>query len=244
MKKIFFFIILSELLLSLTISVERNKNSIIPYYLRLGSNETLITFKTSFNTLTHSKSVSAHLHLYLKLFSKETNSITNSNTKNKKNTFSYQYKTSLGLTSRDKKPSLQLKNSLKLNVKNFTLYEEITPAIPAFYKESTTLQFKHKNKIFFITKSFIYKTKGMNYSFGIDFYKILLPKFVKIITFSINGNTSIKPLFYSYTVSTSYRFSLMHKKYFYLNLNPYILISKDYNFKIKPAVKFSLNYDF
>jgi len=245
MKKIIFFIILSEVLLSLTLSIERNKNSIIPYYLRLGSNETLITLKTSYDTLTHKASASANLHVYIKLFEKEKKGSKNfKNSNNKNSIYQFDYKSSLGIKSKNKKPSLSLKNSLKITFNNFTFYEEITPYIPCFYTESTTLEYKTKNKVLFFNKSFIYKTAGMNYSLGINFYKLLLPKYVNSITFSINGNTSKRPIFYSYNISTSYRFPLFHKKYFYFSLNPYILISKDYAYKIKPAINLSLNYNF
>ncbi len=242
MKKIIFFIILSEVLFSLTLMVERNKNSIIPYNLRLGSNETLLNFSASYDTLTHKSDISANLHLYIKLYSKEkTENIKN---KNKTKTLFYQYKSGLGIKTINKKLSLEFKNSFKLKYKKFILYEEFRPAIPFFFHESTTLEYKYNDKMFFLNKSFTYKTAGMNYSLGINFYKLFLPKFVRTITFSLNGNTSTPPLIYYYKISTSYRFSLMHKKYFFLNINPYILISKTYNFKIKPAIKFSLNYDF
>ena len=241
MKKLFFFVILSEVLFSLTISIERNKNSIIPYYLKLGNNETLLSISNNYDTLTHKYSISANLHLYIKLFSKE--KIIKKQKKNL-NLHYYQFKSSLGIRLIHKKPAIELKNSYKLHYKNFILYESITPSIPIFYKEKTIFQYKRNNKIFFIDKSFIYKKSGMDYSFGINIYKLYLPKFVRTVTFSLNGNTSIKPFIYSYSISTSYRFSIMHKKDFYLNINPYILISKNYNFKIKPAAKLSLNYDF
>ena len=246
MKKKLIFIILSELLSALTISVERNKNSVIPYYLRLGSNETLITLTSSYDTLSHKASISTHLHLYIKLFEKEKNIKKYKNPKSEKKSYQYKYnyKSRLGLRLKNKKPSLSLKNSLKITFNDFTFYEEITPSIPAFYTESTTLEYKINNKVLFFNKSFTYKSAGMGYSLGINFYKLLLPKFVNSITFSANGNTSIRPILYSYNISTSYRFTLMNKKYLYLNINPYILISKDYDFKIKPAIKFSLNYDF
>jgi len=240
MKKIIFFIILSEVLFSL--NIERNKNSIIPYYLRLGSNETLITLKASFNTLTHKVSQSAHLHLYIKLFSKNIKK-SNSNTKTKKSLYSYQYKTRLGIKTRNKTPSLELKNSLKFNFKNFTFYEELTPALPIYYKESTTLEYNKNNKVFFINKSFHYKTKGMDYSLGVNFYK-LYPKIIRTINITLNGNTSTNPFIYSYNLSTSYKFTIFNKKYLYLEITPYILFSKQYNFHIKPAANFSLNYDF
>ena len=95
MKKIIFFIILSEVLFSLTLMVERNQNSIIPYDLRLGSNETLLNFSASYDTLTHKSDISANLHLYIKLYSKEkTENIKN---KNKTKTLFYQYKSGLGI---------------------------------------------------------------------------------------------------------------------------------------------------
>jgi len=242
MKRVIFFIILSEVLLALNIFVERNKNSIIPYYLRLGSNETLINLSLSYDTLTHEVSTSAHLHLYIKLFEKEEKK-TKKTSKNQ-TLYEYQYKFRLGLKSRNEKPAIELKNSWKITFNKFTFYEEITPFIPAFYQEKTTLEYKLHRKVLFFNKSFIYKKKGMNYSFGINFFKLSLPTSVKTITFSINGNTATYPLCYSYKISTSYRFSLFKKKYFYLNINPYILSSKDYDYKIKPAINFSINYDF
>lgn len=244
MKKIFIiFVILSEMLFALTISIERNKNSIIPYYLKLGQNETLLSISNNYDTLTHKDSMSANLHLYIKLFSKKK---TIKKIKNKKHLYirAYQFKSSLGIRLIHKKPSLELKSSYKLTYKNIILYEQITPAIPIFYKEKTIFQYKYNNKIFFIDKSFTYKKSGMDYSFGINTYGIYLPKFVRSVTFSLNGNTSIKPFIYSYNISTSYRFSIMNKKDLYLNINPYILISKKYHFKIKPAAKFSINYNF
>ena len=242
MKKLIFFIILSEVLFSLTISIERNKNSIIPYYLRLGSNETLLSLSARYDTLTHKSSFLANLHLYIKLFSKtNTKKIKH---KNKNKTFLYQYKSRLGIKTINKKLSLEFKNSYKIKYNKFTFYEEISPAIPFFVHESTTLEYKYNDKMFFLNKSFTYKKAGMDYSFGINFYKLFLPKFVRTITFSLNGNTSTNPFIYSYEISTSYRFSILHKKYLFLNINPYILISKAYDFKIKPAIKLSLNYNF
>ena len=242
MKKFIFFIILSELLLSLTISIERNKNSIIPYYLRLGSDKTLITFISSYDTLTHQTTTTAHLHVYIKLFSKKITKTTKNTPKKPK--YTYQYKSNLGIKTINKKLSLEFDNSFKYNINNFTLYEEIAPAIPFFYKENTTLELHQKNKVFFISKTFTYNVNGMDYSLGIDTYKIFLPKFINTITFSLNGNTTLKPLIYSYNISTSYRRMLFGKKYIYLNINPYILVSKDYEYKIKPAINISINYNF
>ena len=244
MKKLFFFVILSEVLFALTISIQRNDNSIIPYNLRLGSNETLITFSSKYDTLTHKSSISAHLHLYIKLFSKEKRNKIKNKDSNQTKFFTYKYKSSLGIRMRDKVPHIELKNSFKFNYKRWTFYEEITPALPMYYNEQSVLEYRYNNKMFFINKTFTYKKNGMDYSFGIDFYKLYLPKFVRTVSVSLNGNTSKAPFIYSYNISTSYRFSIMHKKYFYLNINPYILISKKYNFKIKPAIKLSLNYDF
>lgn len=242
MKKIFFFVILSEVLFGLSISIERNRNSIIPYYLRLGSNETLLSLSAGYDTLTHKTSLSTNLHLYLKLYSKK--KIKKIKNKNKTKSFTYQYKTRLGIKTRNKKPSLELKNSFKFIYKKFTFYEEITPAVPVYYQEKTVLEYKLKNRLFFINKSFKYKTAGMDYAFGTEFYRLFLPKFIRNITLSLNGNTSKKPFIYSYNLSTSYRFSIMHKKYFYININPYLLASKDYHYKLKPAASISINYDF
>jgi len=241
MKKIIFFIILSEVLFCL--NIERNKNSIIPHFLRLDTNETLLTLKTSYDTLTHKTSFSAHLHLYIRLFSKKITKTKNFNNNTQKHIYTYQYKSKLGIRLRNKVPSVEYKNSFKFSFKNFIFYEEITPAVPVYYNENTTFEYIKNNKVFFITKSFTYNVKGMDYSFGINFYKIL-PKIVKTLTFSLNGNTSQRPFIYSYKLSTSYRLTLFKKKYFYMNINPYILCSKEYNFHIKPAINLSINYDF
>ncbi len=246
MKNIIFFVILSEVLFSLTLMVERNQNSIIPYYLRLDTNETLITLSSSYDSLTHKKSVSAHLHIYIKLFSKEKTKKTsdiNETSKAQKTSYTYKINSNLGIKMRNKKPCVQLKNTYTALYGKFTFYEEITPAIPFYFNENTALEYKINNKMFFINKSFSYKQKGMTYSLGIHFYKIF-SEFVRTMTLSLNGNTSTDPFIYFYNISTTYRVSLMHKKYFYLSIKPYILISKKYNFKAKPAFKASINYDF
>ncbi len=241
MKKIYFFIILSELLFSL--SIERNKNTFIPSFLRLGSNETLIHFSTSYDTLTHKSNFHANIHLYLKLFSKKKTKTIKKTSDNKKNILIYCFKSRLGIKEKNKKPLLEFKNSFKLTYKNIIFYEEITPAVPFYYKEKTDLELKNKNIAYILSKSYSYKQKGINYSFTTSFFK-LFKKFTKTINFSINGNTSKKPVIYSYNLSTSYRFILFNKQYLYININPYILCSKDYSFKIKPAFFISLNYDF
>ena len=241
MKKILFFIILSEVLFALNIVVERNKNSILPYYLRLGSTESLLSISVKYDTLSHKISPSAKAHIYIRLYSKTKQKI--KQIKNSEIKKTYEIKSKLGLKLRDKIPSVELKNSFKYTYKKLIFYEEVRIYAPFYYKESTTLEFNNQNKLFYITKTYEKDQDGINYSLGIDFYKIFT-KFVKTVNFEINGNTQLKPIFYSYTFSTSYRFALFNKKYFYLNINPYVLISKQYNFKLKPAFSISINYDF
>jgi hypothetical protein len=116
-----------------------------------------------------------------------------------------------------------------------------------YYEESITFAY-------FITLKKTYST-----SLNISTNKDVLPTKYYSLNFSVSklqnqligsygytlgGSTDKNPFIYYHKIFLNIRKSLFHKKYLFVDIMPYILISKDYNFKIETALYSSLNVEF
>jgi hypothetical protein len=106
--------------------------------------------------------------------------------------------------------------------------------------------FKHLKNIFganlnISTDKENFPTKYYSLNFSVSNFK---RKFISSYGYEIGGNTDNNPFIYYHKLFINFRKTLFNKKYIYLELMPYFLISKDYDFKLKPAVSSSINIKF
>jgi hypothetical protein len=86
-----------------------------------------------------------------------------------------------------------------------------------------------------------FPTKYYSLNFSLSHFKT---KIISSFGYEIGGSSSDNPFIYYHKLFINFRKTLFNKKYIYLELMPYVLISKDYNFKLKPAVSSSINIKF
>jgi hypothetical protein len=86
--------------------------------------------------------------------------------------------------------------------------------------------------------------------FPIKYYSLnfsvsnLFQKFIRSFGYTLGGNTGDNPFIYYHKLYFNFRKALFNRKYIFLEVTPYILISKNYNYKIKPAIASSINIKF
>jgi hypothetical protein len=115
------------------------------------------------------------------------------------------------------------------------------------YEESLNIAyFKHLNHIYgskfnISTNKDDFPVKQYSINFFISKFK---NKILGAYGYNIGGSTDKKPVIYYHKFFIDFRRTLFNKKYIFLEVIPYILISKEYNYNIKPAVYSSLNIKF
>jgi hypothetical protein len=116
-----------------------------------------------------------------------------------------------------------------------------------YFEESINFAyFKHLKHTYGIklnisTDKYDFPTKYYSLNFSISNLK---QKNITSYGYTTGGETKKNPLIYYHKIYIDLRKSLFNKKYIFLDITPYILISKDYNYKIKPAVSSSVNIKF
>jgi hypothetical protein len=86
-----------------------------------------------------------------------------------------------------------------------------------------------------------FPTKYYSLNFSISNLK---QKNITSYGYTTGGETKKNPLIYYHKIYIDLRKSLFNKRYIFLDITLYILISKDYNYKIKPAISSSVNIKF
>jgi hypothetical protein len=116
-----------------------------------------------------------------------------------------------------------------------------------YYNESINFAyFKHLRHTYGInlnisTNQEDFPTKYYSLNFSIsNFFK----KSIRSLGYIIGGNTKDNPFIYYHKLYFNFRKALFNRKYIFLELTPYILFSKDYDYKIKAAISSSINVKF
>jgi len=86
-----------------------------------------------------------------------------------------------------------------------------------------------------------FHTKHYSLNFSLSKFK---KKFISSFGYEIGGDTNNHPFIHYQKTYTNFRIALFNKKFIFLDLTPYLLYSKEYDFKIKFALSTSLNIKF
>jgi hypothetical protein len=264
MKKLILFVIIINLFGAVNennssktvIGIKKNLidkvNYFIPDFLKISSETSFFSFKISYDTLTK-KTPSASLKVNIKLpefFIKKVKTKTRrKKSKKATETSSFVFKI---------RPILRLK-------KNFLFIETIAEYKKRFLNKAFGIGNKIKyylNNNFEESLNFIflrYLKHTHSIQLNITATKKDLPdkhyylnyslsnfktKFISSYGYKTGGETDKKPFIYYHRVYINFRKILFNKKYIFLNITLYILVSKDYNFKPKPAISSSINIKF
>ncbi|WP_456479558.1 hypothetical protein [Nautilia sp.] len=110
--------------------------------------------------------------------------------------------------------------------------------------ENTAFTVKKDSLLFKINKSFSSTEPGnMHYYYGTYLYNDYI-KFIRIYGFEMGGETDLKPVLYYYKLFFTYRHVLFNKRYMFLEFSPYILFSKEHEYRFKTFANISINFRF
>jgi hypothetical protein len=116
-----------------------------------------------------------------------------------------------------------------------------------YYEESIKFAYlKHLQQIYSITLEFstnkdILPQKNYSLTFSISKLQKI---YIKSLGYKIGGNTKENPVIYYHKLYFDFRRKLFNKKYLFLEITPYLLLSRDYHYKLEPAVYSSINIKF
>jgi hypothetical protein len=222
-------------------------NAIMPEYLQAEPKENMFNFSVSYDTYTKK----THSKLNLRLFFPSVEGQYSKSTLTKTKTIKIKLLPILQIYK--KLPCLTLKGSL--SIKNETLLKNVTFNETIYYyttfteyKEITTLAFNRfvdiNNLTFKISKTYLSTDKkNISYVFGLYYY-IDFYKFIRIYGYEMGGQRKKDPFIYYYKLFFTYRHILFNKRYIFLELTPYLLVSKEFNFNPKIFASASFNVKF
>ncbi len=227
----------------------KNYNALMPNFLNVSPQESLIKFSLSYDTQQKKLQSNLNARLILPSFERQITKIKLNNATTK--TFSIKltpivriYKS---LLTPIIKNSLTFKNDLL--IKSFTFNETIYfYFIFNEYKEISTVAIKRfmtmNNVMLKISKTY-YSTQKSNlyYLFGLYYYT---QNIKKITTYGVEltGDRKHLPFIYSYKVFITYRHLIFGNKFTYFDITPYLQSSKEWQYGIKPFLSVSFNVRF
>jgi hypothetical protein len=226
-------------------------NAIMPEYLQAEPSESM--FFVSFGYDFHSKKLFSKLNTKLVFPALESEYSKSTFTKTNIKTKIIKFKLLPILHIYKQLPCLTLKGSITLQsnslLKNIVLNETIYYYTTyTEYKEITTLTYKKfieiNNLSFKASKTYKSTDKAnINYLFGLYYYTDFY-KFIRIYGFETGGERKKDPFICYYKLFFTYRHILFNKRYIFLELTPYILVSKEFNFSPKIFASASFNVKF
>jgi len=253
MKKFIFFVIIPTFILAETTIVVKKSiisgvNYFLPDFLRIDKEKSLIKTSLSYDTLSHD--LNAHLSVRLRLpelIIKKTKSITTYNNKSQEKSLQIKLRPYLRLKSGKIKAfmgfHINYKDSQEIfkGVSNNFYYYPFEN----YWEESLSFLVSYKNNstsLTFSTNSDDVPT--ISYTYGI--YHIFISKKHELLNSGLefSGETHQYPVIYSYKLFLKYRHTLFHTKRMFYDITPYLLYSKEYDFKLKPALNVSIYYEF
>jgi len=222
-------------------------NAIMPEYLQAELKENMFSFSTGYDTYSKKN----YSKLNLRMFFPSIEGKYSKSTPTKTRTVKIKLLPILQIYKR--LPCLTLKGSL--TIKNETLLKYFTFNETVYYyttfteyKEITTLTFNRfvdiNNLTFKISKTYLSTDKSnMSYVFGLYYYTDFY-KFIRIYGYEAGGERKKDPFIYYYKFFFTYRHILFNKRYIFLELTPYLLVSKEFNFNPKLFASASFNVKF
>ena len=223
-----------------------NINNLTPDFLNISPKDSLIKFKIGYDSQNNKITQNLNLRLILPSYEKSATKIklntgTSKTYKFKVTPIIRMYKSTLTPVLKN---SFTYKNDLliKETVFNETIYYYF---FHNEYKEITSLAFKKfltfNNLMFKMSKTY-YSTQKSNlfYLFGLYFYT-KQKEYITTYGIELSGERKKLPFIYSYKFFTTYRHLIFNKKFFYIDITPYLQSSKKWNYKIKPFISISLN---
>ena len=227
----------------------KNYNALMPDYLQLSPEDSLLKFSLSYDTQYNKLTSNLNAKLIFPSFEKQITKVKiNTGT-----TKTYKFKITPILQVYKSTLTPVLKNSftythsllLQSIMFNETFYFYF---IHNDYKEITSLAFKkflnYNNLMFKISKTY-YSTQKSNlyYVFGIYYYT-QQKKDILTYGLELSGQRKKLPFIYAYKIFTTYRHLIFGDKFTYIDITPYLEASKDWHYQIKPYIKISFNLKF
>jgi hypothetical protein len=222
-----------------------------PKFLKISTESSFLNFRIYHDTLTQ-KTPKASIGINIKLpefFVKKISTKRKSNKITENSTFTLKIRPMLRIR---KKRIFFLQNIIEY--KKRILNNEYGIAntinyypIDGYYEESINFAyFKHLKHTYgssltISTNKDDFPTKYYALNFSISNFK---KKFIPSYGYEIGGNSIDNPFIYYHKIYINYRKKLFNKKYIFLKITPYIIISKEYKWKIKPAIASSINVKF
>ncbi|WP_457560933.1 hypothetical protein [Caminibacter sp.] len=222
-------------------------NAILPNYLQAEPKENMLNFSLGYDT--KNKKYFSRLNIRLIFPSLETK-YTKSTLKNTK---SYTFKLLPIFQIYKHTPCPTLKASFTYNnqqlLKNLTFNETFYYyTVFTEYKEITTVTLKRfitiDNLMYKIAKTY-YSTDKHNlyYYTGVYYYSDFI-KFIRIYGYECGGERKKLPIIYWHRIFFTYRKILFNKRYIFLDITPYLFISKEYDYNPKIFFTTSINVKF
>jgi hypothetical protein len=253
MKKLIFLVISIPILAKETTyvsteikkSIISNINYFLPDFLRIDKEKSFINSSITYDSLTNS--LDAHLSVRLKLpeiiikkTKIESQNFKEKNLKIKIRPFlrvkKFKLKAFLGFFI-----SYEEKNDISKGISNNFYYYPFDN----FYSENISAVLSKNNNSFslnFNTDKDIFPL--ITYNSGI--YHLFINREKELLNsgFEIGGQTHQYPVIYWYKLFIKYRHIMFNTKRAFFDITPYLLYSKEYDFKLKPAISMSINYKF
>jgi hypothetical protein len=116
-----------------------------------------------------------------------------------------------------------------------------------YYNESINFAyFKHLKHTYSVNLNISTNKKELSTKYYYLNFPIsdLKENFISSYGYELGGDTKNNPFVYYHKIYINFRKTLFNKKYIFLDITPYILFSKDYDYKIKPSIYSSINVKF
>ena len=224
-------------------------NFFIPDYLNINDEKSFVNYTAKYSTLNHKPSSSLTLHLRFPSFKilKKTLQKNKSNSSQRASSTTFEYKIRPYVRLKKGKIKLFLSNSFKIKKKaafNFTFLEKIDYYIDGYWEEESEFSInKDKNTATLNINTNKNEKDNLFYTLGFYRYKNFNKK-LYVLGYELSGEKEKAPFIYSQNLFISYRHTLFHTNRIYYEIKPFLLYSKEYDFKLKEGVSFSFHYKF
>ena len=233
-------------------------NFFMPSYLQVEPKEDFLDLALNYDLLHNNLSTSVKVRVILPSLERSLKKISKKN-KTKTTTKTYTFKITPLLRLYNSVPTLVIRPSFTFSNSVYDIISSITKKFyfnETFYyytfqnewKESTTLTLNEaisiKNLVFRANKTLTSKEKS-NFHHNLGFYYYdKFAKYIRIYGFVTGGEKKLSPFVYYYKLFFTYRHILFNKKYFYIEITPYLMASKEWDYTVKFFANASLHLKF
>jgi len=238
-------------------SILSGVNYFLPEFLRIDKEKSFINTSITYDSLA-SKKLDYHISLRLKLPELIITKTKKSHTPKTKTTNKTHYNTKIKEFKFKLRPYIRVRKSkLTAFLGAFATYEikdyfnySISNSFYYYpfdnnWSESISFSIskgKYSTSLSFSTDKTTYDT--ISYTYGV-YRQIVNNSKMNINTgYEISGNTDSNPVCYSHKLFVKYRHTLFNSKRAFIDITPYLLYSKSYDYELKPALSASINYKF